>query len=188
MLSVFKYSFSKRVTIFLASVSGDTLISVKCFKGADRARFSWPESSVVRLITVDKDDEPDPDGGFTTIPGHIFYAIAIHIGDVFVCCSSGFARLITLILFEYGDAEVKVVSNANIEQHLRLKERPSVLKCFENTLCLLMLWCVEVAGVVLVPVSKEDDVFDDIKKDALKGPVGTHGISLHFWWHYYCGQ
>lgn len=84
-----------------------------------------PSLSELRLLPVDKDGKEDPKGVIKTRKGTILNAIGMQVGDVFVWRSTGFARLMALGLFDFANAEVKVLSNDQVELILRLRERPA---------------------------------------------------------------
>lgn len=77
----------------------------------------------LKLVPVDADGKDNPEGSIKTRKGTICNAIGMNIGDVFIWKSSGFARLMALGLFNYANAEVKVLSNESVQLTLRLCER-----------------------------------------------------------------
>lgn len=77
----------------------------------------------LKLVPVDRDGKETIEGQIKTRKGTICNAIGMHVGDVFVWKASGFARLMALGLFDYANAEVKILSNESVQLVLRLCER-----------------------------------------------------------------
>lgn len=77
----------------------------------------------LKLVSVDRDGKETLQDNIKTRKGTICNAIGMHVGDVFVWRSSGFARLMALGLFDYANAEVKIISNDSVQLTLRLCER-----------------------------------------------------------------
>lgn len=77
----------------------------------------------LKLIPVDRDGKETIEGNIKTRKGTICNAIGMHVGDVFVWKASGFARLMALGLFDFANAEVKILSNESVQLTLRLCER-----------------------------------------------------------------
>ena len=79
----------------------------------------------IKCVQVDKENSPIEGGSIRTRQNTIANAIGLQSGDVFSWRPEGFAKLLALGIFDYANAEVKVINNENVDLILYLRERPS---------------------------------------------------------------
>lgn len=84
-----------------------------------------PRLGSLSLIAVDKDGQPEEGAEIQTRQRVISQALNVKIGDVFQWKPAGFASLMALGLFEYANAEVKIITKEEVKLIMYLRERPS---------------------------------------------------------------
>lgn len=84
-----------------------------------------PHLNEIKCVQMDKENNPVEGGSIRTRENTIANAIGLHRGDTFSWRPEGFAKLLALGIFDYANAEVKVINNENVDLILYLRERPA---------------------------------------------------------------